>query len=214
MRQFADRTDAGRQLAAALPQFRQRPHTVVLGLARGGVPVAATVAAALGLPVGAVVVRKLGVPGHAETAFGALAWFHGRVVRQISEPFVEWLVAAGIERADLEQVEEREHAELLRRAERYPAVDSQVDGRTILLVDDGLATGATMCAAVNAVRGAAPAAVVVAVPVGSIEACRAVSQLADSLICLYIPGQFGAVGVFYRNFDQVTDDQVLALLRT
>lgn len=213
-RQFADRTDAGAQLAAALPQFRERQDTVVLGLARGGVPVATTMANALGLPVGALAVRKLGVPRHAETAFGALAWFQGRVVRQINGPFVETLLAAGVEQAAMDRVEEHQHAELMRRAQSYPVAEGTVEGMTVLLADDGMATGATMCAAVRAVRAAGPAAVVVTVPVGSMEACRAVSAVADSLVCLQIPGRFGAVGAFYHHFDQVSDDEVMALLHT
>ena len=212
-RRFADRTDAGEQLGVALPQFIGRQDALVLGLARGGVPVARTLGDVLGLPVGAVVVRKLGVPGHSETAFGALAWFQGRVVRQLNDPFVQTLLASGIEQAALDLVQEQQTAELLRRAQSYPAPRGSVEGLTVLLADDGLATGATMCAAVRAVRTGGPAAIVVTVPVGSMEACRAVSAVADSLVCLQIPGRFGAVGAFYHHFDQVSDEEVLALLQ-
>jgi putative phosphoribosyl transferase len=161
---FEDREDAGRQLAAALPQFRERPDTLVLGLARGGIPVAAATAEVLHLPFGALLVRKLGIPGHDETAYGALAYSGGRIVRLLNRPLVERILDDGVRREWLDQVEHRERTELMRRADSYPAVDPDMHGKTALLVDDGLATGATMRAAVEAVRMAGAAAVVAAAP--------------------------------------------------
>src|SRR5690349_10888768 len=117
---FEDRTEAGERLAAVLPQFRERPNTVVLGLARGGIPVAAAVAKALYLPLGAVLVRKLGIPGHEETAYGALAWDRGRTVRLVNKPLVDRVLEHGVRREWLDEVEERERAELQRRVGLYP----------------------------------------------------------------------------------------------
>lgn len=235
---FEDRGDAGRRLAAALPQFRDRPDTVVLGLARGGVPVAAAVSAALHLPFGALLVRKLGIPGHEETAYGALALSAqgsyaaaggssagdaaassaggpagGRIVRMINRPLLAKMLEHGIRREWLDGVESRERAELLRRAGSYPGQQHDLRGKTVILVDDGLATGATMRAAVEAARGAGASTVVAAVPVASLEAHTSISRAADSVLSLHLPGQFRAVGSFYRNFDQTRDEEVIALLR-
>jgi putative phosphoribosyl transferase len=235
---FDDRGDAGRRLAAALPQFRDRPDTVVLGLARGGVPVAAAVSAALHLPLGALLVRKLGIPGHEETAYGALALSAqsssgatggrspggatgeatgeatgGRIVRMINKPLLAKMLEHGIRQEWLDQVESRERTELLRRAGSYPGLRHDLRGKTVILVDDGLATGATMRAAVEAVRGAGASTVVAAVPVASLEAHTSISRAADSVLSLHLPGQFRAVGSFYRNFDQTRDEEVIGLLR-
>lgn len=210
---FTDRGEAGRLLAAALPQFRDRADTVVLGLARGGVPVAAAVAEALRLPFGALPVRKLGVPGHEETAFGALAWSNGKVVRVLNRPLVVRLLELGIPESSLDQVEHDGRAELERRAEKYPGSLDELRGRTVLLADDGLATGASMRAAVEAVRGAGAASVVVAVPVASLDAQTSLEPFAEAVFSLHIPGQFRAVGSYYRTFGQVTDDDVVRLLR-
>jgi putative phosphoribosyl transferase len=227
---FEDRGDAGRRLAAALPQFRNRPDTVVLGLARGGVPVAAAVSAALHLPFGALLVRKLGIPGHEETAYGALALSAqsstaatggstpgeapgDRIVRMINKPLLAKMLEHGIRQEWLDQVESRERTELLRRAGSYPGLGHDLRGKTVILVDDGLATGATMRAAVEAVRGAGASTVVAAVPVASLEAHTSISRAADSVLSLHLPGQFRAVGSFYRNFDQTRDEEVIGLLR-
>ena len=126
----------------------------MLGLARGGIPVAAAAAKALYLPLGAVLVRKLGIPGHDETAYGALAWSGGRVVRLLNRPLVARVLEHGVRQEWLDEVEARERAELLRRAETYPEISHDLAGKTVLLIDDGLATGATMRAAVEAVRSA------------------------------------------------------------
>lgn len=210
---FEDRTDAGERLAAILPQFRERPDTLVLGLARGGIPVAAAVAKALHLPLGTVLVRKLGIPGHEETAYGALAWLHGRTVRLVNKPLLDRVLGHGVRQEWLDAVEQRERSELLRRVELYPGADLDLAGRTVLLVDDGLATGATMRAAVEAVRDGGAAAVVAAAPVGSVEAEASVERACDAVLCLHLPGKFRAVGSFYRRFEQLSDDDAISLLQ-
>lgn len=209
---FEDRTEAGERLAAVLPQFRERPGTVVLGLARGGIPVAAAVAKALYLPLGTVLVRKLGIPGHEETAYGALAWAKGRTVRLINKPLMDRVLEHGVRQEWLDAVEERERAELRRRAEHYPGVSRDLTGMTVLLVDDGLATGATMRAAVEAVREGGAATVVAAAPVGSIDAEASVERVCDAVLCLHLPGKFRAVGSFYRRFEQLTDEDAISFL--
>jgi putative phosphoribosyl transferase len=209
---FEDRTDAGDRLAGVLTQFRERPDTVVLGLARGGIPVAAAVAKALYLPLGTVLVRKLGIPGHEETAYGALAWIHGRTVRLINKPLLDRVLEHGVRQEWLDEVEKRERKELLRRVELYPGANLDVAGKTVLLVDDGLATGATMRAAVEAVREGGAATVVAAAPVGSIEAEASVERVCDAVLCLHLPGKFRAVGSFYRHFEQLSDDDAISLL--
>ena len=208
---FEDRTDAGERLAAVLTQFRERPDAVVLGLARGGIPVAAA-AKALYLPLGAVLVRKLGIPGHDETAYGALAWSDGRVVRLLNRPLMSRVLEHGVRQEWLDEVEQRERAELVRRAETYPGIKLDLTGKTVLLVDDGLATGATMRAAVEAVRSGGAAHVVAAAPVGSVEAEAAVSAVCDAVLCLHLPGKFRAVGSFYRHFEQLTDEDAISQL--
>lgn len=209
---FEDRTDAGERLAAVLTQFRERPDAIVLGLARGGIPVAAAAAKALYLPLGAVLVRKLGIPGHDETAYGALAWSQGRVVRLLNKPLMTRVLEHGVRPEWLAEVEHRERAELLRRVERYPGISHELTGKTVLLLDDGLATGATMRAAVEAVRGGGAAQVVAAAPVGSVEAEASVSRVCDAVLCLYLPGKFRAVGSFYHHFEQLTDEDAISLL--
>ncbi|HEY8702162.1 MAG TPA: phosphoribosyltransferase family protein [Arthrobacter sp.] len=209
---FEDRTDAGERLAAVLTQFREHPDAIVLGLARGGIPVAAATAKALYLPLGAVLVRKLGIPGHDETAYGALAWSQGRIVRLLNRPLTTRILEHGVRQEWLDQVEERERAELLRRVERYPGIGHDLRGKTVLLIDDGLATGATMRAAAEAVRAGGAARVVAAAPVASVEAEATVSKICDAVLCLHLPGKFRAVGSFYRHFEQLTDDDAIRLL--
>jgi predicted phosphoribosyltransferase len=209
---YEDRTDAGEKLAAVLTQFRERSDAIVLGLARGGIPVAAAAAKALYLPLGAVLVRKLGIPGHDETAYGALAWAGGRVVRVLNRPLIARVLDHGVRQEWLDEVEQRERAELLRRAETYPGIRHDLSGKTVLLLDDGLATGATMRAAVEAVRAAGAAKVVAAAPVGSVEAEEAVSRVCDAVLCLHLPGKFRAVGSFYRHFEQLTDEEAVSFL--
>ena len=209
---FEDRTEAGERLAAVLGQFRERPGTVVLGLARGGIPVAASAAKALYLPLGTVLVRKLGIPGHQETAYGALAWARGRTVRLLNKPLVDRVLEHGVRPELLDEVEHRERAELLRRVDLYPGTDHELSGKTVLLIDDGLATGATMRAAIEAVRGGGAKTVVAAAPVGSVEAASSVERVCDAVLCLHLPGKFRAVGSFYRHFDQLSDDDAISIL--
>ncbi|WP_205571774.1 phosphoribosyltransferase [Arthrobacter celericrescens] len=210
---FKDRTDAGHRLAAALPQLRERPDTILLGLARGGIPVAASAAASLYQPYGAVLVRKLGIPGREETAFGALAWSNGRIVRILNRPLLERMFRHGISRESLDAVENRERTELLRRVDSYPRVGFDVAGKTVVLVDDGLATGATMRAAIEAVRAGGPATVITAVPVASLEAQASIARACELAFSLYTPGKFRAVGSFYEHFEQLSDDDAVKLLQ-
>lgn len=207
--QYTDRGHAGRLLASAFPQFRGRPDAVVLGLARGGVPVAAEAATALRLPWDVLPVCKLGVPGHEETAFGALAPANGAVVRVLNRDLVDRLLTIGVSRSALDVVESNERAELQRRAGAYPGPRLPVRGKTVIVVDDGMATGATMRAAVEAVRAAGAARVVVGVPVASLESQTQLERFADAVFSLFIPGQFRAVGSYYRTFRQVRDDDVV-----
>lgn len=210
---FTDREQAGRMLAGGLRRFRGRPETVVMGLTRGGVPLAAAAAEELGLPFAALPVRKLGIPGFEETAFGALAWSPGRVVRVLNQPLLDQLVELGIRQPALDAVERRERTELERQAEICRGQGLELRGGRVLLADDGLATGATMRAAVEAMRRTGAASVVVAVPVGSLYAQVSLEPFVDAVLCLHIPGQFRAVGSYYRTFPQVTDDDVVRLLQ-
>lgn len=204
---FRDRQEAGRLLAGALQDQRGR-DVLVLALPRGGVPVAYEVAAALHAPLDVLLVRKLGVPGHEELAMGAIAESGARVIND------EVVTSLGIDAGTLERVTLQETRELERRRERYrggrPAAERA--GRTVLLVDDGLATGATMAAAVAAAREEGAARVVVAVPVASREAMMALRRVADECISLLVPRWFSGVGEWYEDFSQTTDDQVRALL--
>jgi putative phosphoribosyl transferase len=206
---FRDRVEAGDALGSALRARLAGQRVAVLGLPRGGVPVAAQVATALDAPLDVFVVRKLGAPGHPELAVGAIA---GGGVRVLNHEVVSHL---RVDDDALERVTQQERAELQRREHAYrgdrPPVD--VAGRTAVIVDDGLATGATVLAAVAAVRALEPDRVVVAVPVGAPDACHRVAQVADDVVCLHAPRRFGAVGAFYRDFRQTTDDQVQRLLR-
>lgn len=208
MQRFTDRADAGRQLAAALAGTVTDPHAVVLGLPRGGLPVAAEIAAGLGLPLDVLCVRKLGVPFQRELAMGALA-SGGAVVR--NEDVLAMVPAA---EAAFQRVlaEERSELERRERAYRGDAPSLEVRARTVIVVDDGLATGATMEAAVQALRSLDARSIIVAVPVGSPEAVERIREHADAVVCLRAPMLFGSVGSFYEQFDQTTDDEVTALL--
>lgn len=209
-RAFDDRRDAGRRLAQLLLRSRPAGNIVVLGLPRGGVPVAWEIARALDATLDVFVVRKLGTPGHPELAMGAIASGSTRVIND------EVVHALGITREQIEAVARREQSELERRdaVYRQGRLLTPLADRTVILVDDGLATGSTMKAAVQAVRQHAPSRVIVAVPVGAPETCRALREIADEVVCAKTPASFSAVGQWYRDFSQTTDDEVIALLST
>jgi predicted phosphoribosyltransferase len=207
-RRLRDRAEAGRLLAERLRSYAGRDDVVVLGLPRGGVPVAFEIARALGAPLDVFVVRKLGVPGHEELAMGAIATGGTRV---LNKSVVESL---GLPTEWIEAIDSRERRELDRRDRAYrgdrPAPDLR--GRTVILVDDGLATGSTMWAAVHAVRMDDPARVVVAVPVSDPDVCEELRSEADEVVCLMTPRPLQAVGVWYDDFSQTSDEEVRELL--
>ncbi|WP_319452044.1 MULTISPECIES: phosphoribosyltransferase [unclassified Mycobacterium] len=209
-RTFRDRREAGRVLAGQLSAYRGRSDVVVLGLARGGVPVGWEVAAGLGVPLDVFLVRKLGVPQWPELAMGAIA-SGGAVV--INESVVQSL---HITDEQLREAMARETAELERRELAYRGGRDAVElrAKTVILVDDGIATGASMRSALRAVRTAAPSQVVVAVPVAPRRECRRLRPEADDVVCAACPANFEAVGQVFGDFHQVTDDEVRALLHT
>lgn len=206
---YRDRADAGHQLAQALAQYKDS-DTVVLAIPRGGVPVAAEVARSLGAQLDVIVARKLGAPFEPELALGAVTsdgtlFLNHDVIRDlgITDEMLNAIIAR--EREVARQREERF------RGSRPPA---PVEGRTVILVDDGLATGATMRAAAQSVRKRHPQRLVVAVPVGSKEACQALRQDADEVVCLMTPEPFWAVGLYYADFSPVEDEEVIAILES
>jgi putative phosphoribosyl transferase len=207
--QFDDRRHAGAVLADLLERFKGDRNLIVLALPRGGVPVAHEVARALGAPLDIFLVRKLGLPGHRELAMGAIA---SGGVRVLNEAVI---AAYGIPAAVIDNVARAEQDELERRERTYRngRAASELRGRVVLLIDDGLATGASMRAAVEAIRLHGPARIVVAVPVGSPETCREFADVADEVVCARQPEDFAAVGQWYRDFSQTTDDEVRQLLR-
>jgi putative phosphoribosyl transferase len=209
-RTFRDRREAGQVLAEELAPYRGRDNLLVLGLARGGVPVGWEVASFLAAPLDVFLVRKLGVPQWQELAMGALATGGGVV---INDSLVRSL---GISDEQLQAAIERETEELHRREQAYRRGRPPVDlaGKIAVLVDDGIATGASMLAAVRAVRAAEPAQVVVAVPVGPPSACNQIAEEADEVVCATMPPGFEAVGQVFEDFHQVTDDEVRELLAT
>ena len=206
---FFDRRDAGRALASRLAKYAGRDDVMVLALPRGGVPVAYEVASALGAPMDVFLVRKLGTPGHRELAMGAIA---SGGVRVLNDDVVRWY---GIPDAAIDSVAREEEHELERRARAYrgdrPVHD--LANRTVILVDDGLATGSTMRAAAQAMRAHRPSRVVIAVPVGARQTCTELADVADEVICARVPEPFSAVGQWYVNFDQTDDDEVRDLLQ-
>jgi putative phosphoribosyl transferase len=205
---FPDRAEAGRLLGLRLSKYSGRDDVIVLGLPRGGVPVAYEVARALRVPLDVFIVRKLGVPGFEELAVGAIA---SGGVRVLNED-----VASALPNRDeiIENVTQLETAELERREQKYrdgrPA--PEIRGRTVILIDDGLATGATMRAAVKALRQCGAARIVVAVPVGPPDTCKEFEDVADEVVCASAPEFFQAVGQYYEDFSQTTDEEVRALL--
>jgi len=207
-RTFSNRTEAGRLLAEKLVKYAGRADVIVLGLPRGGVPVAYEVAKRLGVPLDVFIVRKLGVPGFEELAVGAIASGGVRVLNQ------DVMRALPNAEATIESITARETAELERREQSYRAgrPAPELRDRIVILVDDGLATGATMRAAVKALRHRGAAKIVVAVPVGPPDTCREFEEEADETICASVPEFFQAVGQYYEDFSQTSDVEVRDLL--
>ncbi|HKZ78828.1 MAG TPA: phosphoribosyltransferase [Pyrinomonadaceae bacterium] len=206
---FRDRTEAGRFLAGKLSEYAGRPDVIVLALPRGGVPVAYEVAEALHAPLDVFVVRKLGVPGYEELAMGAIA---SGGVRVMNERVVNYL---DISQGTIEIVTNREKRELERREQLYrgPRPPVSLRGRTVIIVDDGMATGSTMRAAVQALRQQQPTKIIVAVPVGARETCNTFRSEVDTMcVCAITPEPFDGVGLWYRDFSQTTDEEVRDLL--
>lgn len=205
---FRDRRDAGKRLAEELHRYANRSDVMVLALPRGGVPVGFEVATALDSPLDVFMVRKLGLPWHEELAMGALA---SGGVRILDEDLIR---AEGVSEEDVRSVTATEQLELERRERQYRGARPFPDltGKTVILVDDGLATGSTMRAAVAALRQKGPARVVVAVPVAARETCAAFRDIADEIVCTVTPEPFHAVGLWYEDFSQTTDDEVHDLL--
>jgi putative phosphoribosyl transferase len=206
---FSDRREAGLALASKLRHYAGRNDVVVLALPRGGVPVAFEVAESLDAPLDIFLVRKLGMPGHPEYAMGAIA---SGGVRVLSEDVVQ---AHNIPQSAIDTIARREQQELERREREYRrgAALADLRGRIVILVDDGLATGSTMRAAVQAVRQRGPARVVVAVPVGAPSTCAEFADVTDETVCARTPEPFSAVGRWYLDFSQTSDEEVQALLR-
>jgi Predicted phosphoribosyltransferases len=209
-RQFRDRHEAGKRLAARLVRYRNRPDVLVMAIPRGGVPVAYEVAKALAVPLDVIVVRKLGLPGQPELAMGAIASGGVRVLNQ------DVVRALRIPERTIDSVAALEAAELERRERLYrgerPAEDPT--GQTVILVDDGLATGSSMQAAIAAQRARGAASIVVAVPVGPRSTCLEIARLVDGLVCLNQPAFFAAVGEWYADFNPTTDFEVRQLLES
>ncbi|MFD2250543.1 putative phosphoribosyltransferase [Pseudochelatococcus lubricantis] len=206
---FIDRIDAGRKLARALARFKaQKP--VVLALPRGGVPVAAEIATALDAPLDLILVRKIGTPFQPELAMGAVV--DGPAPLTVRNEDV--ILANGVSEREFNEVRDRELAEIVRRRERYLGRRTRAEtrGRTAIVVDDGIATGATTRAALQAVQARHPAMVVLAVPVAPTDVLAQLRSEADEVVCLEDHEDFGAIGYFYRNFDQVSDEEVIRLL--
>ncbi|KGP63318.1 phosphoribosyl transferase [Legionella norrlandica] len=208
MERFQDRYQAGRLLGEQLKFYRNRSDVIVLGLPRGGVPVAAMIAEAINAPLDLMIVRKLGVPGHEELAFGALA---SNRIKVYNEDLLQYLQ---LSQEAIDEVISREESELERRNTIYrggrPFPD--LKNRIVILVDDGIATGASMRAAVLALRKASPKKIIVAVPVAPEDMNATMKGLADEYVCLMVPSPFNAVGLWYDDFSQTEDDEVLSLL--
>jgi putative phosphoribosyl transferase len=205
---FRDRAEAGRQLATRLSDYADRPDVLVLALPRGGVPVAVEVARALHAPLDVFLVRKLGVPGHEELAMGAIASGGTRVINENTAS------ALSISEEDINTIAAQEQEELERREREYRGDRPlpEVRGKVVILIDDGLATGSTMRAAIAALRQQQPAQIIVAVPVGAPETCMEFQAETDKTICARMPEPFYAVGLWHGDFSQTTDEEVRELL--
>ena len=206
---FRNRSEAGRILSQQLERYKDRPDVLVLGLPRGGVPVAYEVARALNSPLDVFVVRKLGLPGHEELAMGAIA---SGDIRVLNDSVVEQfgVLPDAIEAATAREKDELKRREHLYRGDR-PHPD--ISGRTVIVVDDGLATGSTMRVAVAALRRQNPFKIVVAVPTAAAEICEQLKAEADEVVCAMMPEPFYAVGLWYEKFDQTSDEEVTDLIR-
>jgi putative phosphoribosyl transferase len=205
---FQNRVEAGRELARRLRRYANREDVIVLGIPRGGVPVAFEIATGLGLPLDIFVLRKLGVPGHEELAFGAIASGNIRILNR--DVIEGW----GLTGLDIERVTQAEKIELERREHLYRHTRRPLDvqGRVIILVDDGIATGSSMRAAIRALRQMSPAAIVLATPVAPGSTCTRLRPEVDELVCLEMPEPFYGVGQFYEDFSQTSDEEVEELL--
>src|SRR6266550_691160 len=205
---FHDRFEAGRELAKHLDAYANHSDAIVLGLPRGGVAVAHEVSRALNLPLDVFIVRKLGVPGQEELAMGAIA---SGGVRVLNHAVVQ---ALGLSQADIDAVIRKEEQELRRREQEFRGQRPPLDlkGKIVILVDDGLATGATMWAAITAVRQQEPAKVVMAVPIADPSSCDAFKQIADEVVCAVTAEPLHAIGLWYQDFAQLTDEEVRSLL--
>lgn len=208
MDKFIDRQDAGVILAEYLKEYAHQPNVIVLALPRGGVPVAYEIAEALSVPLDVFIVRKLGVPGYEELAMGAVA-SGGTMI--LNERLINQL---NLDQASIDAVIQSEQKELMRREQLYrgnrPFPD--LSGKTIILVDDGIATGSTMQAAVKALRKCKPTSIMIVVPVAAYETCEEMAKLVDKIICPLKPHHFHAVGLWYENFSQTSDSEVIEWL--
>lgn len=205
---FVDRIEAGQALAKRLSHLAGVPNLIILALPRGGLPIGFEVAKALQAPLNIFLVRKLGAPMHKEFAIGALA---ENGLRFINQQAVHQL---GISETAIEQITAQEQQEIQRRTQLYRGNNPppEIKGRTVVIVDDGLATGATMKVAIQALRNQHPQKIVVAVPVGAMDTCAELKQLADEFVCLATPVPFHAVGLWYQSFPQLSDADVISLL--
>jgi putative phosphoribosyl transferase len=206
--QFHDRTEAGQLLATQLAEYANQPDVWVLGLPRGGIPIAYEIAQALNLPLDICLVRKLGVPDQPELAMGAIAPSEVLILNH------DIIKALGVSKQALEQVIEQESQELERRAHAYRGdrPEPDITGKTVILVDDGIATSSTLRAAIATLRQKHPRSIVVAVPVAPIAACEALSPLVDKLVCLTLPEPLHSIGMWYVDFSQTSDEEVQKLL--
>lgn len=209
MEKYRDRSHAGAVLATYLKEYAGQSHVIVLALPRGGVPVAYALATALAIALDVFMVRKLGVPGHEELAMGAIA-SGGTVI--FNEPLINQL---HLDKTSIDAVLASEQKELVRREQVYRGDHRfpELRGKTLILIDDGMATGATMYAAIKALRKYTPARILIAVPVATRETCEEMSPLVDKIICPLKPIDFHAVGLWYENFSQTTDSEVIDLLK-
>ncbi|MCK9275166.1 MAG: phosphoribosyltransferase [Syntrophales bacterium] len=207
---FRDRKDAGRRLAAELFEYKNKKNVLVLALPRGGVPVGYEIARYLSAPLDVFLVRKLGVPGQEELAMGAVA---SGGIRVLNEDIIR---ALGIHTYQIDEIAAKEQTELERREQQYRGnkPDLEIKGRTVILVDDGLATGASMRAAVKALKLSMPSEIIVAVPTASPDTCEEFKSEVDKIICAETPSPFRAVGARYVDFSQTTDEEVRRLLKS